>query len=50
MVEATLNYLAPMAERPYFYTYPPPEGVPGRNNRGGCSVKSITVDSMPTCA
>jgi hypothetical protein len=34
MVEATLKYLAPMAERPYFYTYPPPEGVPGRNNRG----------------
>ena len=34
MVEATLNYLAPMAERPYFYTYAPPEGVPGRNNRG----------------
>ena len=34
MVEATINYLAPMAERPYYYTYPPPAGVPGRNNRG----------------
>jgi hypothetical protein len=34
MVEATLNYLAPMAERPYYYTYPPPAGVPGRNTHG----------------
>jgi hypothetical protein len=34
MVEATLNYLAPMAERPYYYTYPPPPGVPGRNTHG----------------
>jgi hypothetical protein len=34
MVEATLNYLAPMEERPYYYTYPPPRGVPGRNTHG----------------
>ncbi len=34
MVETTLNYLAPMDERPYYYTYPPPEGVPGRNTHG----------------
>jgi len=35
MVEATLNYLAPMAERPYYYAYyPPPAGVPGRNTHG----------------
>jgi hypothetical protein len=34
MVEATLNYLAPMAERPYYYTYAPPAGVPGRNTHG----------------
>ncbi|TMA34426.1 MAG: methyltransferase [Deltaproteobacteria bacterium] len=34
MVETTLNYLAPMAERPYYYTYPPPAGVPGRNTHG----------------
>ena len=34
MVETTLNYLAPMAERPYYYTYPPPPGVPGRNTHG----------------
>src|SRR5262249_24482648 len=34
MVETTLNYLAPMEERPYFYTYPPPPGVPGRKSHG----------------
>jgi hypothetical protein len=34
MVETTLNYLAPMAERPYFYTFAPPAGVPGRNSHG----------------
>ncbi len=34
MVETTLNYLAPMAERPYYYTYAPPPGVPGRNTHG----------------
>jgi hypothetical protein len=34
MVETTLNYLAPMAERPYYYTYPPPPGVSGRNTHG----------------
>ena len=34
MVETTLNYLAPMAERPYFYTFTPPAGVPGRNTHG----------------
>jgi hypothetical protein len=34
MVETTLNYLAAMAERPYYYTYPPPPGVPGRNTHG----------------
>ena len=34
MVETTLNYLAPMAERPYYYPYPPPAGVPGRNTHG----------------
>jgi hypothetical protein len=33
-VEATLNYLAPMDERPYYYTYPPPEGTPWRNTHG----------------
>jgi hypothetical protein len=34
MVEATLNYLAPMDERPYYYTYPPPAGEAGRNTHG----------------
>ena len=33
-VEATLNYLARMDERPYYYTYPPPEGTPWRNTHG----------------
>ena len=34
MVETTLNYLAPMSERPFFYTYTPPEGSPARNTKG----------------
>jgi hypothetical protein len=34
MVESTLNYLAPMAERPYYYLYEPPAGVPWRNTAG----------------
>ena len=34
MVETTLNYLAPMAERPYFFQYEPPPGTPWRNSKG----------------
>jgi hypothetical protein len=34
MVEATINYLADMAERPFFYAYEPPPGTPRRNTHG----------------
>src|SRR5262245_267369 len=34
MVEATLNYLAQMPERPVYYFYEPPAGKPWRNTRG----------------
>jgi hypothetical protein len=34
MVESTLNYLAPMADRPYYYLYEPPAGTPWRNTSG----------------
>lgn len=34
MVETTLSYLAPMAERPGYYLYEPPPGTPWRNTRG----------------
>jgi len=34
MVEATLNYLAAMPERPFFLAYAAPEGVPARNTKG----------------
>jgi hypothetical protein len=34
MVESTLNYLAPMSERPFFYRYEPPPGTPWRNTKG----------------
>lgn len=30
-VEAVLNYLIPMAEKPVYYTYEPPPGVPRQN-------------------
>jgi hypothetical protein len=33
VVETTLNYLASMKERPYNYTYSPPDGEAGRNTR-----------------
>lgn len=34
MVESTINYLAPMSEKPYYYLGPPPEGEPWRNTKG----------------
>ncbi|MBI3770175.1 MAG: methyltransferase [Deltaproteobacteria bacterium] len=34
MVEATLNYLADMSERPTYYLYEPPPGTPWRNTKG----------------
>jgi len=34
MVETTLNYLADMSERPVYYLYEPPPGVPWRNTKG----------------
>jgi hypothetical protein len=34
MVEATINYLAEMPERPTYYTYEPPPGKPWRNTKG----------------
>ena len=41
MVETTLNYLAAMSERPYFYTYVPPDGTPWRNTKGDRRAVSI---------
>ncbi|MCZ6463031.1 MAG: CmcJ/NvfI family oxidoreductase [Proteobacteria bacterium] len=34
MIEATLNYLAKMAERPVYYRHKPPPGESSRNTRG----------------
>lgn len=34
MVETTLSYLAEMPERPAYYLYEPPAGVPWRNTKG----------------
>jgi hypothetical protein len=34
MVETTLNYLAPMSEKPFYFTAEPPPGMPWRNTRG----------------
>lgn len=41
MVESTLSYLAPMAERPRYYLYPPPDGQPWRNTHG--DRRTVTV-------
>ena len=32
-VAAPLNFMEPMAEKPYSYNYDPPPGVPVRNGR-----------------
>jgi hypothetical protein len=34
MVEATISYLAPMTERPFFLAYAAPAGTPARNTKG----------------
>src|SRR5262245_49746552 len=34
MVEATVSYLAEMTERPAFYLFEPPAGIPWRNTKG----------------
>jgi len=34
MIETTLNYLARMEERPYYFLYPPPDGASWRNTKG----------------
>ena len=34
MVESRFNYLAPMSERPVYYTYTPPPGAQWRNTKG----------------
>lgn len=33
MVQATIDYIAPMAERPRYYQYDPPPGTPRRNTQ-----------------
>ena len=42
MVEATVNYIAEMPERPAFYLYEPPAGVPWRNTKGDRRRMAIT--------
>src|SRR6266850_6124707 len=34
MVDATINYVAPMGERPFFFLHDPPPGTPWRNTKG----------------
>src|SRR5690242_6653879 len=52
MVEATINYLAPMAERPFFLAYQAPEGTPSRNTKGDRRTVAIedarTLDPAPS--
>jgi hypothetical protein len=42
MVEATLNYLADMPERPFFYLYGPPPDQPARNTKG--DRRTVAID------
>jgi hypothetical protein len=41
MVEATINYLRDMPERPYYYLYEPPAGEPWRNVRADARTVAI---------
>jgi hypothetical protein len=42
VIEAPINYLAEMAEKPYSYTYTPPAGIPQTNRR-------VTAVTKPIC-
>ncbi|MGH7821353.1 MAG: CmcJ/NvfI family oxidoreductase [Candidatus Binatia bacterium] len=52
MLEATVNYLAETAEKPYFYLYEPPAGAAWRNTTGDRRMLSIRdareLDPAPT--
>ena len=41
MVESTFNYLAPMSERPVYYTYTPPPDAEWRNTKGDRRTLSV---------
>jgi hypothetical protein len=51
-VEATLTYLAPLRERPYYYEGEPPPGVPWRNTHGDRRLMTLgdarALDAAPT--
>lgn len=48
-VEAVMNYLVPMAERPRNYTFEPPAGVP-RSNTNHEAHKVTIHDARPVAA
>ena len=52
MVETTLNYLAPMPERPYYYLCEPPAGERWRNTKGDRQTMVIgnarEIEPLPT--
>src|SRR5262245_57593835 len=52
MVEATINYLGDVSERPFFFLYEPPTGTPRRNPKGDKRTMGIgdarRLDPPPT--
>jgi len=48
-IEATLNYLAPMAERPRYYTFDTPPGVARSNSEREAHLVAIR-DARPAAA
>jgi hypothetical protein len=48
-IEATLNYLAPMTERPRNYTFDPPPGIPRSNSERETHIVAIH-DARPAAA
>ena len=52
MVQATLNYLAKMDERPEYWLVEPPEGTPWRNTKGDRQLVEVQdarrLDPSPT--
>ena len=43
---ASLNFIEPMAEKPYSYNYEPPPGVPARNTREETHTVTV-IDARP---
>jgi hypothetical protein len=47
IVHAPINYLAPMIEKPYSYTYAPPDGTPSTNRKMEAHTVAVIDGAKP---